>query len=292
MLMRLAKIYFLLLFLALQCPLLAQNYSRHNWFFGNSADAIIFNKSDNEPMWVDIQGTPFGQGGSAVATDPLTGELLFYTDGLSVFDASHNIMPNGNGLQGLTLSNQQVGICPNPDNPDQYYIFTNSAGGANAGNLLYSVVDMSLPGNSGTFAPNLGNVITSNVATPINNTSEAMVVVPKPGFDGCWVVTQERGTTIYRAFEATSSGFGNVVVSDISTTGGTALVAANFAYTSRDGGKIAVAPQNSNRNVQILNINANTGLISFKENIANTGNTDGGEYAVYDTEWSANGLNL
>jgi hypothetical protein len=104
MVKRNAKNILLIIFLVLQYPLLAQNYSRHNWFFGNSADAIVFNKSDNEPMWVDVQGTPFGQGGSAVATDPLSGELLFYTDGLSVFDASHNIMPDGTGLLGIALA--------------------------------------------------------------------------------------------------------------------------------------------------------------------------------------------
>ena len=288
----LARYTALIIFLALQSPITAQNYSRHNWFFGNSADAIIFNKSDDQPMRVDVQATPFGQGGSAVATDPLSGDLLFYTDGLTVYDASHNVMPNGTGLQGLTLSNQPVGICPDPDNPDSYYVFTNSANGTNPGNLLYSVVDLSLPGNAGMFAPNLGSVTSSNVATPINNTSEAMIVIPKPGFDGCWVVTQERGTTTYRAFEVSSAGFGNVVISNIATTGGSSLVAANFAYTSQDGGKIAVSPQNSNRNVQILNFNAATGLLTFREEVPNTGNSDGGEYAIYDTEWSANGSNL
>ena len=243
-------------------------------------------------MWVDVQGTPFGQGGSAVATDPLSGEILFYTDGLSVFDASHNVMPNGTGLPGLTPSNQQVGICPDPNNSDLYYIFTNTAGGTNSGNVLYHVVDLSLPGNAGMFAPNLGSVTSKNVATPINTTSEAMVVIPKPGFDGCWVVTQERGTTTYRALEVTSAGIGPPVISNVATTGGTSLVAANFAYTPQDGGKIAVSPQNANRNVQILDFNAASGLISFREEVPNTGNNDGAEYAVYDTEWSANGANL
>ena len=123
MIKHIANYITIILFLALSCPLSAQNFSRHNWFFGNSSDAIIFNKSDNEPMRVDIQGTPFGQGGSAVASDPLSGEVLFYTDGLSVFDASHSLMPDGNGLSGLTLSNQQVGICPDPTNPDQILCF-------------------------------------------------------------------------------------------------------------------------------------------------------------------------
>ena len=42
----------------------------------------------------------------------------------------------------------------------------------------------------------------------------------------------------------------------------------------------------------ILSFNATTGLISFQQEIPNTGNNDGGEYAIYDTEWSASGQNL
>ena len=227
MVKRLAKNIPLIIFLALQCPLLAQNYSRHNWFFGNSGDAIIFNKSDNEPMWVDVQGTPYGQGGSAVATDPLTGDVLFYTDGLSVYDASHSVMPDGTGLNGNSISNQQVGICPDPNDSTQYYIFTNSASSAGPGNMEYTIVNMAQPGNAGMFAPNLGNVLVGmkNVATPVSNTSEAMVVIPKPGFNGCWIVTQERGTTNYRAFDVAS---GTVVTTDISSTGGSCISRSKF----------------------------------------------------------------
>jgi len=293
MLQRIAKYIPLALFLALQCPLPAQNFSRHNWFFGNSSDAIIFNKSDNEPMWVDIQGTPYGSGGSAVATDPLTGDVLFYTDGLSVIDASHNVMVNGIGLNGISSSNQQVGICPDPNNNDQYFIFTNSANQTNPGNIEYTKVDMSLPGNAGLFAPNLGSVIgMTNVSTGVGNTSEAMAVIPNPSFTGCWVVTQNYGTSVYNVFEVSSGGFGNTQSFDLALAGAPPLVAANFAYTSLDGGKIAVSPQNSNKNVQILNFNASTGTISFKEEIPNTGNNDGASYAVYDTEWSSDGTKL
>ena len=59
-----------------------------------------------------------------------------------------------------------------------------------------------------------------------------------------------------------------------------------------DGGKIAVSPQNSNRNVQILNFDAASGIISFQEEIPNTGNNDGASYAIYDTEWSPDGMKL
>ncbi len=292
MLNQLAKIAFSLLLATLGYSLSAQNFSRHNWFFGNSSDAIIFNKSDNEPMLVDVQATPYGNGGSAVASDPLSGEVLFYTDGQTVFDASHNMMLNGVGLNGITSSNQQVGICPIPNTEDQFYIFTNTANLNNPGNLEYSVVDMSLQGNAGMFAPALGSVVSINTPTGVSGTSEAMVVIPNPNLTGCWVVTQQLGTATYRVFEVSGGNFGNIQTFNLSLAGAPAINAANFAYTPMDGGKIAVAPVSASRNVQILNFNASTGQISFREVIPNSGNSDGSDYAVYDTEWSESGQNL
>ncbi len=294
MLKQLAKIVPIILLSALSISIEAQNFSRHNWFFGNSADAIIFNKSDDQPTLLSIQGIPYGNGGSAVASNPLSGEVLFYTDGLSVYDASHNIMLNGTGLNGISLANQQVGICPVPTTQDQYYIFTNSANLTNPGNLEYSIVDMTLAGNAGLFAPPLGSVLnlSKNVATGISNISEGMVVIPNPSLTSCWVVTHEQGTAIYQVFEVSAGGFGNIQTFNLGAQGASPLVAANFSYTPMDGGKIAVAPVTANRNVQILDFNAATGAISFREEVANTGNNDGGDYEVYDTEWSGNGMNL
>src|SRR6267154_953805 len=69
----------------------AQTLAQHNWYFGNSINAIRFNRSTDKAF-------PFGTGGSAVATDPSTANLLFYTDGSKVYNALHTVMPNGSGL--------------------------------------------------------------------------------------------------------------------------------------------------------------------------------------------------
>ena len=47
----------------------AQGYFDYNWYFGNSTEAIIFNKFNTNPELVDDQAIPFGIGGSAVATN-------------------------------------------------------------------------------------------------------------------------------------------------------------------------------------------------------------------------------
>src|SRR5258708_27444442 len=86
----------------------AQNLAQHNWYFGNSVNAIRFNRGTNKAYTVNNKAIPFGVGGSAVATDPSNADLLFYTDGVNVYNANNVLMPNGSGLNGNSSSNQPV----------------------------------------------------------------------------------------------------------------------------------------------------------------------------------------
>ncbi len=95
--------------------------------------------------------TPF----PATACD-LNGQLLFYTDGATVWNNQHNIMPNGtNIIPGPThWSLPNFGkpvITPVPNNTMMYYIFSIHANGT----LYYSIVDMTMNGG-------LGDVITGS----------------------------------------------------------------------------------------------------------------------------------
>ena len=105
----------------------AQNLSAHNWYFGNSTNGIKFNRGDNKATSVNNQAIPFGIGGAAVATDPATGNLLFYSDGTRVYDGCHLPMLNGSGLNANSSANQPVAISPIPGQSDKYFLFTNAA---------------------------------------------------------------------------------------------------------------------------------------------------------------------
>src|SRR5215207_1693788 len=86
------------------------------------------------------------EGCSSISDD--NGNLLFYSDGMTIWDASHNIMPNGTGLHGQTSSSQSCLIAPDPGNTDLFYVFTAPEYATNDG-LEYSVVDMNLNGGMG-----------------------------------------------------------------------------------------------------------------------------------------------
>ncbi|MCB0481615.1 MAG: hypothetical protein KDC83_09290 [Flavobacteriales bacterium] len=113
------------------------------WYFGDKV-AIDFNSPN--PI-ISTKGTMNQFEGSASISHPKTGQLLFYTDGISVWDKNHNRMPNGYGLLGHTSSSHSASIVPHPQDTQRYYIFTipfpESVG------FHVSEVDMSLNGGLG-----------------------------------------------------------------------------------------------------------------------------------------------
>lgn len=288
----------LVAWIAISIPSFSQNLSQHNWYFGSTPDGIRFNRGTNKPAAVNDQAIPFGTGGSAVATDPATANLLFYTDGLRVYDASHKQMPNGNGLGANTSANQPAVICPVPGQPNKYFIFTNSANFTTGGSINRSVVDMALFGNAVFPSPALGNVeaANKNVAVPgLSNRSEAMMVIAHSNGTDYWLITHQNGssnfmTTLINAASYTSGTFNTIVNSIAGPAGALSLTVSNFSYNHKLR-KLAVATQSKNDDAQILNFDPATGNITFDRYILNTGSNlpvVGTEW-IYDIQWDIKG---
>ncbi|HNU41463.1 MAG TPA: PKD domain-containing protein, partial [Cyclobacteriaceae bacterium] len=283
--------WLLLLMFILPLSLLAQDLSRHNWYFGNSANGIRFNRGTNAAQVVTNQATPFAQGGAAVATDPATANLLFYTDGIRVYDATHTIMPNGTGLNALANANQPVAISPMPGQTNRWYIFTNTASFTTGGSISRSAVDMNQFGNAVFPAPALGVVeAAKNVAMPVlTNRSEGMIIVPHANNTDFWLITHENGTQTFSAtrIDATAT-FPTINSSGLGFT----MSVANFAYHEASG-KLAVSPQDANVDALILNFDNTSGLFSFDRLIVNSAvPTATGNQAIYDIEWDRQGRYL
>ncbi len=119
----------LLLLIVLSCAQLSFSQGEaSNWYFGNGA-GLNFDINNGtvtaDPSAIGTINT--GEGCSSIS-DP-NGNLLFYTDGRTVWDRTFQIMPNadyfgGLGLLGDSSSTSSAVIIPRPDNVDQYYIFT------------------------------------------------------------------------------------------------------------------------------------------------------------------------
>ncbi|HRG80002.1 MAG TPA: PKD domain-containing protein, partial [Cyclobacteriaceae bacterium] len=270
-------------------PIFAQDLSQHNWYFGNSINGIRFNRGTNVAQPVTNQAIPFARGGAAVATDPATANLLFYTDGVRVYDACHLAMPNGNGLNGQPDANQPVAIAPMPGQTNRWYIFTNSANFTTGGSISQSEVDLNQFGNAVFPAPALGVVGAKNVAMPgLSNRSEGMIVVPHANRIDFWLITHQNGSQNYSAtlINATAT-FPTIVSSGVAFP----TSVANFSYHSQ-AGKIAVSPQDPNTDALILNFDNATGLITFDRFIFNSGLATSNGQSIYDIEWDPKGRYL
>lgn len=126
----------LLVFLALVLNSNAQ-LQNSNWYFGNEA-GLNFDDGTSSPTTL-TDGVMSTLGGSASISDD-DGNLLFYTNGINVWGADHEIISNGSGLYGSTTVSQSVLIVPNPTNEKEYYIITNQGQENGSLGLHYTVV--------------------------------------------------------------------------------------------------------------------------------------------------------
>jgi gliding motility-associated-like protein len=281
----------------------AQNHYGHNWYFGNSTSGIRFNRIDHSATFVTDKATPFGDivsttatGGSATASDPVTGRLIFYSDGLDIYDVTHSKMPNGIGLGGNSFGNQPVAITKVPGQKTQYYVFVNTANGTTPGTVSYRIVDMAEFGNAFFPDPPQGNGVGGNVpVTGLTGRSEAMIVIPHFNGEDFWLITHANGTPDYSVTPITLAGPG----APVTYTGlGFIEVAANFSYhpgspTTPGTGRLAVSPQEPNRDVEILRFDNTTGTFPPGiTQVANTGVLSTGNQTIYDTEFSSSGRYL
>ena len=100
-----------------------------------------------------ISGALTTDEGSASISDA-DGNLLFYTDGTTVYKRNGQPMINGNNLFGNSSSSQSAIIVPKPLSTNIYYIFTvgNQTGGGVGGNgVFYSEVNMDLDNGFGNI---------------------------------------------------------------------------------------------------------------------------------------------
>ena len=152
----------------------------NQWRFGN-AGAIDFNTQP--PTFV--AGCPISTiEGSASVADRITGSLLFYTNGGSVWNANNQVMPNGTGLLGgtaLLSSTTSAVIVPKPGSCNLYYIVTVDEIGSNNG-VRYSVVDMTLNGGLGDIVAGQKNIFLCQTG------KEKLEVVPASDGLSFWLI--------------------------------------------------------------------------------------------------------
>ncbi|MBK7482264.1 MAG: hypothetical protein IPI72_05865 [Flavobacteriales bacterium] len=154
--------------------------------------------------------TPLSTDEGCASISDTNGQLLFYSNGETVWDRNNNVMPNGTGLFGTFSTSQSALIVPFPDDPLRYYLFTAPAqAGQWVGqpNAAYSVVDMTQ--NNGN-----GDVVTANVLLDGPVTERLTATRHVNGRD-VWVLYHRSESDAYIAYLVTCEGVQGPVVSNI-----------------------------------------------------------------------------
>ncbi|NQZ74863.1 MAG: gliding motility-associated C-terminal domain-containing protein [Ekhidna sp.] len=283
------RMLFLLTFLLVGVGLQAQNITETRWYFGNSAENIVFDPNGREVFLQSDQATPFGLGGSATITDQFTGNLLFYSDGSAVYDVSHSVVPGGSGLSGNPAINTPIVVCPVVGNPGQYYLFTNS-GSTGANEIQYSTANASLVGNGSAEFP-YGDVTSLNNSTGLISPSEGMLIVPRGNGELFWLLSQNSTDFQIQVTRIDGSGIGATVNYDFTDGTTPGFAASHFAFNV-DSAKLVMAPQRSNRNIWMMDFDTGTGELTFDRQLLTTGFDDDAGESLYDIEWSNDGSKI
>jgi hypothetical protein len=260
-----------------------------NWYFGINA-ALTFSNGGNPQ--VVTNGALNTTEGSSVMSDA-NGNLLFYTDGVSVWNNTHSVMPNGTGLLGDPSTTQSALIVKKPGSTSLYYIFTLPAEGV--GNFCYSVVDMTLDNGK-------GDVTTKNTVLK-NGVTEKLSGVYHCNRTDIWVTIHELGSKAFYSYSVTANGVSSPVVS---TTGRLHSRVHGYMKFSSDGSRLAclrdtmtqATPYQGLAYLDLHNFNNQTGVVtySFTINLNNWQKSYGVEFSpdnskVYATYYDVTGGN-
>lgn len=166
------------------------------WYFGTRAGADM----DGATPVAMADGALTTTEGMASIADA-GGELLFYTNGVQVWDRTHALMPNGDGLEGHVSASQSALIVPFPGDPQRYYLFTVPAEAGSTGGwggLSWSEVDMAAH-------EGLGDVVIKNthLVTPV---TEKLTAVRHTNGRDIWVVAHGWNSDVYHAYLVTCTG--------------------------------------------------------------------------------------
>lgn len=271
---------FTILFVGFTFDAYCQENTAWNWFFGNHA-GVNFNTGI--PITTG-QGQVNNYEGCSTIGD-MNGNLLFYTDGTTVFNRNHQIMSNGSGLLGSISSTQSSVIVPKPGSDHLFHIFTvDEAESHLVDGLCYSVVDINDDGG-------LGAVTVKNVLleTPV---AEKLTSVMHQNNIDVWVIAHRWNSNEFVAYLVTEDGIETTpVVSAVGSIhqGGTSTNSQSNGYTnsmgylkaSISGLKIAAAIFRQNK-VELFSFNRGTGQLS------NPYSSNSNLYDVYGIEFSPN----
>ena len=246
--------YLLSLFFLVSSSFVFSQKEASNWYFGVKA-GLKFNDNGTVSALMDGQNEIYES--SACISDK-NGNLLFYTDGNTIWNKNHQIMSNGDKLFGGLNQAQSSIILPKPNSTNLYYVFVVSNTGYSYGHS-YSVIDMN--GDNG-----LGNVTSEKNIKLYTPTSQKVTAVKHANNKDYWIVTQNANDGTFYCYLLTENGVNPIPIKN--TIGQNHFYNSSIEQTfggmklSPDGKKLAVGRMN---NMFLYDFDNTTGIISNEQ---------------------------
>jgi hypothetical protein len=284
--------YLILSLIAASClNSLSQNQG-NIWYFGDYAGvdfnsgypvAITDGQFTNPPPQNHLEGT-------SVISDS-SGNLLFYTDGLQVWNKNHQVMPNGNGLMGHASSTQSAIIVPAPEDPDRFfYIFTVGVAAAeNVGDgLRFSKVDLCLDNGKGDIIDTDKNILL------MDSVPERLAVTRHANGNDYWIMVHKHDSNEFWAYQLSAAGIVDTVVTAIGTIHNVNIASSTGQMKfSPNGARLAIGTNNVLEILDVFDFDKSTGIVSNHLDLylpnADHANIYGIEFSPDNTKLYANG---
>lgn len=228
-------------------------YDNH-WIFG-SGSGIEMDFSSGQPTVSavpvsDTNGLQTIEGIAAISDR--NGELLFYSDGIRLYNKNHE--PFFDGLGAGFSSAQGVQIVPDPGNENRYYVFTaeNFAGMAapTFRGFAYLTVDMTL--NNG-----LGGV-EYNYTTLLAAVTERQTAIRHCNGHDIWVICHEHNNDKFYSYLITDEGLQAPVITQVGPVMDYSWF-LGYMVGSPQGNRLAVTSWSG---IQLYDFDTSTGIIS------------------------------
>lgn len=234
------------------------------WHFGNNAGLDFAGGGSPSPIEDSKLNTV--EGASSISNTK--GQLLFYTDGLVIFDRDGNQMPSlipGDTVKlgGNQRSTQAALIVPQPTCRGCEYLYrvytTTEINGTRV--LTYSVVDMRR--NKGK-----GAIVEKNVPLA-QNATERIASVRNDRDTTYWVISRDFGSNTFRVYHMTKTGLSEPKTYNLgsvqdTTTQGEGYLKIGPADTTGNGNRpmAMIVPGPPRNYVELYTFNDSTGVIT------------------------------
>ena len=175
------------------------NAQRNNtWYFGNYS-GLDFNDTTGAALPLPLSNNAMKADEGCSSMSDEQGRILFYTNGVEIYNRNFQVMANGDDIGGHISAFQSSMIVQHPGQDHLYYVFTSDAyENQNAKGHRYAVVDIKANDSNGV-------VLSKNMILSATGTERLAAARHANGID-VWVITNDPNSNTFRAWLVNCAG--------------------------------------------------------------------------------------